>query len=168
MILLDFITSKIAMMIAAIIILTSVLGIFSMQREDANELELRNIADKISSSVNNINTVLGETKETVTFVKGEDGIFLDPKVEGKTYEIILTQNEVIVKQEGKNFLRDFIVNIHLWEPENIVYNLTHLQNRDDENKELDFTSGEDFEIQRKSIEIDGEKGYMTFVYLKWG
>jgi hypothetical protein len=168
MILLDFITSKIVMMIAAIIILTSVLGIFAMQREDAKELELRNITDKISGTVNNINTVLGETKETITFTKGEDGIFLNPKVEGKTYEIIITRYEVIVKQEGKIFLSDFVVNIHLWEPENIAYNLTHLQNKDEENTKLDFTSGEDFIIHRKLIEIDGEKGYTTFVYLSRG
>lgn len=168
MILLDFITSKIAMMIAAVIILTSVLGIFSMQREDAKELELRNVADRISGAVNNLNTVLGETSEVITFTKGEDGIFLNPKIDGKTYEIIITQNEVVVKQEGKNFLREFVVNIHTWEPENMLYNLTQLQYKDEENTKLDFRSGEDFIIQRKLIEIDGEKEYMTFVYLLQG
>jgi hypothetical protein len=168
MILLDFITSKIAMMIAAVIILTAVLGIFTMQREDAKDLELRNIADKISQTVNGLNTVLGETKETITFTKGEDGVFLNPKVDGKTYEILITRYEVIVKHKGKNFLSDFTVNIHLWEPENIAYNLTHLQRKDEENTELEFISGTDFEIQRKLIEIDGEKGYMTFVYLLQG
>ena len=47
----------------------------------------------------------------------------------------------------------------------IVYNFTYLQNKDEENTKLDFTSGVDFIIHRKLIEIDGEKGYMTFVYL---
>jgi hypothetical protein len=168
MTLFDFITSKLAMMIAAIIILTSVLGIFSMQREDAKDLELRNIVEEISQTINNLNTVSGETKETMTFRTGEQGIYLTPNVDGKPYEIVITQYEVIVKQEGKIFLRDFVMSIHLWEPENIMYNLSLLQNRDEENSQLEFVSGEDFVIHRKLMEMDGEKGYMTFVYLLQG
>jgi hypothetical protein len=165
---LELLTSKIAMMVAAIVILTSVLGIFSMQREDTKELELRNITDKITVTINNMNTIMGETKEIITFKEGEDGIFLKPKVDGKTYEITITRYEVIVRQDAKTFLRNFIEDIHLWVPEKTEYNSTQIQDINKENMKLDFISGADFVIQRKLIEIDGEKGYMTFVNLVRG
>lgn len=165
---LDLLTSKIAMMVAAVVILTSVLGIFSMQMEDAKELELRNVADRISGTMDNMNTVKGETKEAITFEEGEDGVYIKPKVDGKTYEITLTRYEVIVRQEGKTFLRNFIEDIHLWIPEKFAYDSKELQNIDENNWKLNFTSGDGFTIHRKLIEIDGEKSYMTFVYLSQG
>ena len=164
----ELLTSKIAMMIAAVIILTSVLGIFSMQREDAKELELRNVADEILGVINNMNTITGETKETITFKEGEDGIFVKPNVDGKTYEITITRFEVIIRQDGKTFLRNFVEDIHVWFPEKIAYTSTELQDLDKEHWILKLASGEDFVILRKMVEIGGEKGYMTFVYLLRG
>ena len=43
----DLITSKLAMMVAAIIILTTVLGVYAVQREQGKELELKYIAETI-------------------------------------------------------------------------------------------------------------------------
>jgi hypothetical protein len=162
---LDLLTSKIAMMVAAIIILTTVLGIFTMQREDAKGLELKNIAEKISNSINSINSINGETQESLTFQKEEEGIFLEPEIDGKGYDIILTQNKVLIRQNDHVFIENFVTPIHVWDPEKTAYNSTQILNKDKENTRLEFTSGEDFVILRKMVELDGEKGYMTFVYL---
>lgn len=165
---LEFLTTKIAMMVAAAIILISVFGIFSMQREDAKELDLKNISHEISGAINNVNTIIGETRETVTFEEGEEGIYLKPRIEGKAYEIILTRYEVVIRQDDKTFLINLIEDIHLWFPERGIYTSSEIMDLDKEYWKLAFISGENFIIQRKLIEIDGEKGYMTFVYLSRG
>ena len=165
---LEFLTSKIAMMIAAIIILVSVLGIFTMIREDGKDLELRDVTDTISKSINNINSINGETNELITFQKGRDGIYLHPEIDGKSYEIILTQKKVMVRQGEEVFIEEFLTPVHLWKPVRNVYNLTEIQDMDEGNPQLNLMSEEDIVIERKLINIQGENGYMTFVYLLRG
>jgi hypothetical protein len=164
MILLDFITSKIAMMVAAVVILTSVLGIFAWQREDSKDIELRNIADEISGSINEINSISGETKINITFEKSNDGIYLNPRVDGKAYKIIISQNEVIVRQNERLFLRNFINAVHIWEPDSEAYEKDEIKEKDRKSPEIELKSEENFQIYRKLVNSGEGKEYMTFVY----
>jgi pectate lyase len=164
MIVLEFVTSKIAMMVAATIILVSVLGIFSMQREDAKDLELRNIADEISGTINEVNAISGETRINMSYEKSIDGIYLDPEVDGKEYEIIITRNEVIVRQKDRMFLRSFIESIHVWKPDSEFYDSIEITQKDNKNAKMELRSGEDFQIFRRLIESEKGKEYMTFIY----
>ena len=163
---LDFITSKIAMMIAAIIILTSALGIYALQREQTKDLKLNNIADKIAGAIENINTLQGETKVNITFDKGKEGIYIDPTVNGKNYEILISQYKIMITQEERRAISNFVIQIHLWLPLSNAYNLTEIEDIDESNRTLEFLSGEDFKIQRKLVEINGENEYRTFVYME--
>jgi hypothetical protein len=147
MIMLEFLTSKMAMMI-----------------EDANDLKLRNCADTISSSINSMNSINGETRELITFQKGKEGIYLEPEVDGRGYEIRITRYKVMIKQEDNVFIEQFITAVHLWEPEKTAYDLMEFQDNDDRNPQLNIISKEDIVIERKLINLQGENGYMTFVY----
>ena len=162
---LDFVTSKIAMMIAAIVILTSVIGIYALQREQTKDLELGNIADKIAGAIDNINNLQGETKVNVTFDKGKEGIYIEPTVNGKNYEILISQYKIIITQEKRRSISNFVISIHLWPPLSNAYNLTEIEDIDGMNRTLEFVSGEDFKIERKLVEISGENDYRTFVYM---
>ncbi len=162
---LEFITSKIAMMMAAIIILTSILAVFTLVREDADDLRLRNHAETISDAISNMNAINGETKEIITFQKGVDGIYLKPEIDGNEYEIKIYQNRVMVRNEDASFIEKFMGQVHLWEPEGTAYDPNEIQDKDKENLQLSFISNEDIVIDRRLIEVEGENGYMTFVYL---
>ncbi len=162
---LDFVTSKIAMMIAAIIILTTVIGLYALQREQAKDMELQNVADKIAEAIHNVNTIQGETKVNVTFDRGDDGIYVKPLMNGKGYEILITQNKVIITQNGRRSISNFVVSVHLWVPLFNAYNQTQIEEIDEANKTLELQAGEDFVIERKSIELSGENEYMTFIYV---
>lgn len=162
---LDFVTSKIAMMIAAIVILTSVIGIYALQRGQTKDLELRNISDKIAEAIGNINNLQGETKINVTFDRGEEGICIEPTVNGKNYEILISQYKVMITQEKRRAISNFVVSIHLWVPLSNAYNTTQIEDNDETNKTLGLVSGEDFKIERKLVEISGENDYRTFVYM---
>ena len=162
---LDFVTSKIAMMIAAIVILTSVIGIYALQREQTKDLELWNIADKIAGAIDNINNLQGETKVNVTFDIGKEGIYIEPTVNGKNYEILISQYKVIITQEKRRSISNLVISMHLWAPLSNAYNLTQIEDIDEVNRTLEFVSGEDFKIERKLVEISGENEYRTFVYM---
>jgi hypothetical protein len=153
------------MMIAAIVILTSVLGIYAYQRDQAKDLELRNIADKISGAIDEYNTLLGESKVNVTFHEGEDGIYIRPEVDGENYDILITKYKVIVSQKTRRFYSNFAGSIHLWIPQSNSYNQTEIAECDSEFKMLELVSGDNFKIERKLLEIDIEREYATFVYL---
>jgi hypothetical protein len=162
---LDLLTSKLAMMIAALIILTSVLGIYAYQREQAKDLELRNIADTISGAIDDFNALLGESKVNVTFDRDGQGIYIQPKVDGKSYDILITKYKVIISQESRRFYSNYAGSIHLWIPQSDSYNQTEIEDCDSEFKMLELVSGDTFQIERKLLEIDNEKEYGTFIYV---
>ena len=162
---LDFVTSKIAMMIAAIIILTSVIGFYALQREQAKDMELQNIADKIAEAIHDVNIIQGETKVNVTFNRENEGVYVKPLVNGKSYETMITQNKVIITQNGRRSISNFVVSVHLWVPIFNAYNQTQIEEIDEANKTLELQAGEDFIIERKSIEVSGVNEYITFIYV---
>jgi hypothetical protein len=136
-----------------------------MQRDEAKDQELRNIALKLTDAISEMNSVLGETTLNVTFKEGNKDLFIPPTVDDKKYEIRITRYEVLIKQEDRINLESFIGNIHLWKPEKQLYEFTEIHDLDEKNKELRVVSYEDFGMERKEIVVDGEIEYMTFVYL---
>ena len=162
---LEFVISKMAMMIAAIIILSSVLGIYTLQREQAKDLELRNIADKIADAIDDLNSLQGETKVNVTFERGKEGVYVKPSVKGKNYEIMIAQYKVMISQNHKRSISNLMGPTHSWEPLSNSYTLTQIEEIDGTNRTLELKSGKDFKIERKLIEISGENEYRTFVYV---
>lgn len=161
----EFVTSKIAMMVAAIVILTSVLGVYAFQREQVKDLRLRNIADEISGIINDINSLSGETKINVTFDESREGTHIEPLVEDKRYEILITQYRVSITQDNRRYSSNFIEPVHLWVPGSNSYNQSIIQEIDNEYKTLRLESGDDFVIERKLLDLRGEQIYMTFVYV---
>jgi hypothetical protein len=161
----DLLTSKLAMMVAAAIILTTVLGVYAVQREHGRDLELRSIAETISGTVDEMNSVHGETKLNFTFSMEAKGRFLKSLVNGKNYEILITTREVIITQEDRHFEEDFMTPIHLWKPERNSFTAHEVESKDLECGELVFTSGKDFTIERMRIVVGGEGRFLTFVYL---
>lgn len=153
------------MMIAAIIILVSVLGIYAFQREQAKDLELNNIADRISGTIDNFNSLSGESKINVTFERGKEGTYVKPTVNGERYEIVITRIKVFVTLEERRAVSNLIAPIHLWAPQSNIYNQWQIEENDGDHKILEFMSGEDFKVERKLLEIDQENEYRTFVYV---
>ena len=78
---------------------------------------------------------------------------------------MITQNRVVITQNEKRVSSSLVCAIHLWHPQSNTYNTSQIQEKDAEYNALEFLSGEDFQIQRKLLEIDKENEYSTFVYL---
>jgi hypothetical protein len=153
------------MMIAAIVVLTSVLGVYAIQREQVKDIKLRNIADEISGIINDINSLSGETKINVTSEEGRGGIYIEPFIDGKGYEILITQYRVVTTQGNRRYSSNFIEPVHLWVPVWNTYNWTQIDEIDSSNNTLELNSGDEFIIERKLIDLKGERVYMTFVHV---
>jgi hypothetical protein len=161
----DLITSKLAMMVAAIIILTTVLGVYAVQRDQGKDLELMNIVDTICGAVDDMNGIQGDTIFNMTFDRGSEGKFLEPLVDGKHYNILITSYEVVISQEDRHYEENFMAPIHLWKPQSNSFTSSQIHDSDVEHNELSFISGTDFTIERMRVVVGGENKYLTFVYL---
>jgi hypothetical protein len=162
---LDFITSKIAMVMAAVFILLVALGMYEIQKNAIEEEELENIADKIAATINEISAMEGSTKVNLTFDDLGEGIYLKPKVGDDTYEIRFTPNLIFITQNGRGTSSNLISAIHLWKPDRNGYNAAELEDLDN-NREMKINSGDKVVIivERTQIEVMGLLEHHTFVY----
>lgn len=161
----DLITSKLAMMVAALIIMTTVLGVYAVQRDQGKDLELMNIVETICGAIDDMNGIQGDTILNMTFDRGAEGRFLEPLVDGKNYDILITSYEVVISQDDRRYQEDFMAPVHLGQPHSSSLTSFEIEDGDMEHDELTFTSGTDFTINRKRVVVGGENKYLTFVYV---
>jgi hypothetical protein len=167
------------MMVAAGVILAAVLGVFIAQKRSLEELELQEVADEIAKRVNDVSSVNAETSVNMTFNENKasrgEGILLRDTIGGKDYEIELTPNMVIIRQDGRVATAKFDKSVHVWDPEvelngRKYTNQSELDEIDSEHIRVKKSSGYDFTIERKQLTVDkGSRGgvvleYHTFVY----
>lgn len=162
---LDWLSSKMAMMVAALLIISSIIGFFAWQNKNTQELELQNIADQIANKINELNAIEGSTSIIVTFNDNIHGVHLNTVVDGEMYTINITQNLVIVSQHATLVVEKIIEPIHVWNPDKDVYKSDEMQENDTKSRSQKFSSGTDFMIERKMVTVSGMREYHTFVYL---
>ena len=148
------------------IILVSAIGFYSMERNLTHENELADQAKLISNELIRLSTVQGETQ--VRFGFGTDypsNIRLRETVGGLLYHVQVTPTTVRVEQDGISFSEKLLQPVHLWYPSKEEYDKTSLEEKQQENPELELTSNQDFTALRISITVDNLSEYHTFVYV---
>ncbi len=162
----DFVVSKVAMMMAAVFILLAGIGIYEIQKSAMEEEELQNIADKISETVNELSAINANTEVNISFDRYRGGIYIKPTVGGDVYKINITRNLLFITQKGRRIASNFINAIHVWEPDKGEYSGSEIADLDDENRYTKINSRDDIIIfvERKQIEVMGLQEYHTFVY----
>jgi len=160
----DWLTSKLAMMVAAVILFASIAGLFAYQRSAAGISELQGEADAIARAVNGVSAVSGNTVLPVTYDSSRDGFHIKPTVRGDSYALTLNPTFVLVGQKGDRVVSNFASAIHLWKPLKSRYNVTELSNADSSHTALSFPSGQDFKVERRMVDVGGENRYLTFAY----
>ena len=164
---LDFITSRVAMIVAAVFILLAGIGLYEIQRNAMEDEEVQNIGDKIAGKINELDALNANTKVNFTFDRFSEGIYIKPTVGGEVYTINITRNLLFLKQNGRRITSNFLGVIHVWRPDKDNYNMTEFEELDAKNRYLEISSGEAVVIfaQRKQIEVSGMQEYHTFVFL---
>jgi hypothetical protein len=163
----DWFSSKIAMIIAISILTIAVVGFFNNETSNLSTQELKNIADRISSAINNMANIKAETQLKITFNESANGVYINPRVQGEAYVVNLTQNLVILKYRGVVITSKISSQIHLWDPTILNssknFSSTKVQEYDSIYSSKQFPSGTDFIIFNKLLNIDGKETYFTFI-----
>lgn len=174
---LDFISSKVGMIIAAVIISGTVIGFFAWQRAGFEDIERQKTAGFIADHIDHVSSLSSSHRELVTFNhdREKQGVYINPRIAGNPYTLTITGNLVILKQDGEeDVISSLTRRIHPWNPEVIrgedVLNDTVLQKIDLGNRSVEIRSGMDFYIEiiplnMTSAEIPLETVYHTFVYI---
>lgn len=162
---LDWLSSKFAMILASMLILSSAFTLIDIQRNGLEDFELKLIAHKISSCVNYIVFTNAEMKLTIAFDKSKGNVLLPTKVGGKEYSINITRSSVIVSQDSKRFLSQLTTLVHLWNPsESRPQNKIQLKEMDKTSNFLIFGSGSSIIVERKRLMMEDNNEFHTFIY----
>jgi hypothetical protein len=161
----DWLYSKIALMVAALVIFSGVAGFFALQKDRTALVELDGRAGAIARAVNDVCGVTGDIKITVVFDPGESGFFIDPAVNGGAYSVTIYPDSVRLEHGGDIARRGFTGIVHLWKPVCAAFNGTQFTRNDTGSQTLSFMSGTNFVIERKTVEVSGETMLLTFVYV---
>ncbi|MDI6887186.1 MAG: hypothetical protein QMC98_00910 [Candidatus Thermoplasmatota archaeon] len=164
---LEWLSSKFAMLVAVTIMISSVLGFFKIQFENFETQELQNIADTISSTVNTVSSSASEFKLRITFNLSRSGIKLPSEIGGRNYKIEIAPNLVIVTCDNVVKVSTFAKSICLWNPQELKYiTAERLEAVNSKIKSISCRSYEDFFIANRAIDLPEGSKYLTFVYLE--
>ncbi len=163
---LDFVMSKMAMIVAALFLILAAFSLHEIQTNALEEEELQNMADVIAKTINDMNALNGNSNVNLTFNRDDNGIYIKPIIGNEAYTITITRNLIFLSQKGRTITSNFVSAIHVWQPVKGHYNTSQFANLDNANREVKTNSGDDVVvIERKQIEVSGILAYHTFVYL---
>ncbi len=114
---LDYLTSKMVWIIAAVVLTASVMGVFNWQRNAAEEVALDQRAESIAELVNTFSSTSGNIKASVSFNESVDpNFYFEPTVNGELYALNFSRNGLTLIQGDTAVRKDFVSGVHLLDP----------------------------------------------------
>ncbi|MEM2900607.1 MAG: hypothetical protein QXT63_07425 [Thermoplasmata archaeon] len=167
----DWLTSKVAMSIAAAILVSVVLGFIWEQNRSYQNIGFQNIADEIANACNKVSSSSCNITHLLTSKKGiQNSTFINPTSSGAKYKVLIWRDSVELRQNELTVRARFSTTVHLWKPGELwETNSSSLKDADakiNNNYCISFDSGHDFIIEQKLILVGGSYIYTTFIYLK--
>jgi hypothetical protein len=160
---LDLLMSKATMLIAASLILVSMLGFFQIQKGMMFEDEVQSLADQLAAWVNDLSTQFVEMQLKITF-HGKEGCYNLPSTLSNrdSYTIQFLQHRVVVESDKHSKSAPVFRELHLWEAENASYTIAEIEALDATHASLVVESGETIELVRKCLVVGYEDIWMCF------
>lgn len=155
------------MIIAVVVILAAVIGLFIYSNMELEQESLQDVCDNLAESINDASSTDGELKLRFTFSRDSEAMELPATVNGEDYEIQITSRLVILSQDGKDpVMSDLLNPVHLFPPPNGgSLSLIRVQRADLLVENLTFRSGTDFYIENRLYNMPGPE-HPTFCYVK--
>lgn len=157
----DWLISKLGMLIAIGVVTGFVLALFSWQHGMMVDEQSQRLADDIASKIDSLAGLEAKVRLNMSF--GNEPGQLPLTLDGKDYEINITGNMVIISQGQKQWISHFIEPV-------ICHNLSERQfNLTDYDKLFTsefivFNSSHDFILERGAIDVSGQVKYVSLVY----
>jgi len=113
----DYLSSKLVWIIAAVVMTSSVLGLFVWQRESSEELELEIRANGIRDMINEFCNTNGEVKAEFSSSSDTRSDFeLESTINGESYKLNFTASGIFLEQDGRRVWKNFIQEVYLYNP----------------------------------------------------
>ena len=161
---LDWVMSKIAMSVAAVILILLGVGYIESQRESLERVELQNTARGLADLVNE----LAGTNSNITIIVSPGGDqssgHLPATIAGEAYAITIMPQLVAIGKDGVRRTAEFSEIVHPWHPSATVFTDEALDQQDTAATPLELKSGTKIYIKRQMITVDGEHQWHTFIY----
>jgi type II secretory pathway pseudopilin PulG len=162
---LEWITSKVVVSIAALLVLTSVSGFFLTQREGWKENEVLQVSKEISKLVNQVSMINAEATVIVNFGDSTSGFNLPSTIDGEAYTVQLDRTSAkctLRDLEGRSY---FYTAVHLFPPSEVnLTNRTQLRSFDLDHQNLKVHSTGNLFLLRAKTVTDGIVNFETFIF----
>jgi len=166
----DWLTSKVGMIVAAMLMLVSIMGYFSFVFDSAKDELTDEVAQRIVDQINSIHKLKSEKQILVGYDDTVD-FRLPSKIGGENYDISITPELVIIESKEHKSSRYFTFTIHPWCPSagiNVPTSFTteYMNEKDKVNVDytITFASGRPFYIDHRPITMEEGIEYHTFLY----
>jgi hypothetical protein len=162
--LLDWLTSKTAVIIAALVIIGVMLGFFLFKFSILEEQSLDDEAEALAQYINDVTSKDAEFKIRFTFSRDVDGYELAPTINGERYDIHISPYQVVIEQEGKRAIEPLLQPVHLFYPPSCYsLELDNVYRADLLVDNFSVRSGEEFFMENRLYLMPGED-FLTFCY----
>jgi hypothetical protein len=161
---LEWLSSKMAVALGAMLLLSSVTAFFACQRESIRRIEIGNVARGIAGFIDAVLDLTGETKFVVA-CDGDAALIIPKEVGGSPYEIHLRRDSVIIAQEGRTMVAHWTGELHFWQHHDMAIDTEVAQGLDADYLSLDLLSCQRFEIAVDAVLIDGSARLFAFADL---
>jgi len=168
---LDWLSSKVAMTLAALFLLAGVAGFFVAQRDRAVQDGLQTIADEAAAYVDEVTRSAGALCTSISIGSPVDppsnpvGLELPALAAGRGYLLVLHGSFIVADDGGRRAESGLRVPVHLWEPGGRPYSVDEIAILDATSTSLSMGPGGSMAISRQAIEVDGMTALETFAYL---
>ena len=157
----DWLISKLGMLIAIGVVTGFILGLFSWQHGIMVDKQSQELADDVASMIDGLAGLDASVRLNMSF--GNEPGQLPYTLDGKEYEINITSNMVIISQSRKQWVSHLIEPVICQNISDRQFNLTEY-NEFSTAEFIKFDSNQDFILERAAIDVSGQVKYVTLVY----
>lgn len=168
----DWLSSKVAMTLAALFLLAGVVGFFVAQRDRAIQDGLQAIADEAAAYIGEVSRSAGTLSTSISVgspadprVGAPEGLELPARAAGQSYLLVLHRSHLIADDGGRHAEAGLRVPVHLWRPAGTPYSAEEVAALDARNTDLSIGPGQTVALRRQALEVDGTPAFETFAYL---
>lgn len=159
---LDWLASKVAMTVAAMVLLASAAGFFAWQHAETARRSLDGTAENIARFLDTVSSLHGEASFTISFAPGASFV-LSGGAGG--YEVEIHRRDVLVMRGGTVAFAPLGFPVHLFRPDRPSYAGTEIAALDAAHAGIRLPTDRSLEVLRLAIAIDGQEMFATFVAL---
>jgi len=162
--LIDWVSSKVAMSLAALILLAGVVSFFLAQQEEARHDALQSIANQAAAYIDEISRSPGEIAARISVGPGGT-LELPALAAGQAYALTVYRSYVVAGYDGERAYAALATSIHMWQPRAGNYTASEVAEFDTLHPSLALESEGSAIVSRRSLVIDGSPTLETFVFL---